>query len=358
MAAVKMFSCAPPINTLPVRFVARVVRFVVISLAYAGLGCARPAAAQLQTLSEGNADLHWREAQLEVINQQLAEDKLPDELETELRAQKQWLTRWDPKSSSAEAEPEADAAAEPKEKAAGSNDNRNPLIEPLLDPENRATKLRKNLFATRAKPTTEHTASLEELLAEHSADIGLRQLQLHWTDQPRFRNEYWKEISEAGSRVISLIAELPPSEETKTATAFAYYRKARALAHCLRAAEQEKPSVTGAEKLSLQERQEMQDVIGDCGRQIEELVGLDHNEFFQLRIYLLRRDGWAGQALEVLDAHASAVERSAYLQEKQAILQYLHWTGPATQVAAEIKSIEPGKRRLMEIQFVPIERKR
>lgn len=77
--------------------------------------------------------------------------------------------------------------------------------EPIINPNGLSDKLREALFNGKTPPTVEDTTALQTALMEHSGDVRLRQLQMHWVDQPRYRNEYWKEIGDACGRVIFII---------------------------------------------------------------------------------------------------------------------------------------------------------
>lgn len=382
----------------------RISRFLLASIAIGLLACAatqNAAWGQLQTLSAGNADQQWREAQLQAFDRQLADEKLPKELIREIKAQRAWLEDWDPKSQSAG--PTAEAGAEsaatkspateapateasatkspatkssatksPADEAAGKQGTQEeqkqkqdkagakdlkPLEEPNIDPEGRAKELRAKLFDPKHPATAADTKALQTALAEHSGDVGLRQLQLHWLDQPTYRDSHWQEISNAADRVLALLADLPASEETKTAAAYANYRKARALAHALGGRSLRGGKIAGVDKLSADERDQLENAITECWRQIETLVGIGHREFFQLELYNLRRYGWSGQALELLERHADAVDPLAYLAERQSILEALHWAAPAERTAAELKAKSAGadakSTRPFEIQYSP-----
>lgn len=334
----------------------------------------RSALAQLQTLSAGDADRQWREAQLQALDRQLADTNLPEELKREITAQRAWLDAWDPKPAARKAPgqeaPSGDAesgAADNKkdqkgERLPGKENRRGkeqpPMKEPIIDPNGRAKELRERLFDPERPATSADTKALQNALSDHSGDVGLRQLQLHWIDQPTYRDTLWKEIGNAADRVLALLSDQPASEETKAAAAFANYRKARALAHALAGRPLRGTKVAGVDKLSADQREQMQNAIGECWRQIETLVGTGHPEFFQLEIYSLRRYGWSGQALELLERHAEAVDEVAYLTERQAILESLGWTAPAEQTAAQAKardtSGDSNPKQTFEIQFVPL----
>lgn len=294
--------------------------------------------AQLQTLSRGNADLQWRDAQVKECDKQLADEKLPEELKLELQAQRGWLVKWNPKK--------LDPAATGQNKAAELRK------EPVIDPQELAGKLRDALFNSKTPPTVEDTTALQTALMENSGDVGLRQLQMHWVDQPRYRNEYWKEISEACGRVISLLADEKPSDAVKLATAFAHYRKARAQAHALRGIASKNSGVTGIDKLKEEDIKLLNDGIGESALQIESLVGSGQPEFFQIEIYTLRRDHWSGRALELLEQNANALDQSAHLLEKKALLEALSWKAATGQVAAALKAIPAEQQRQLEIQFI------
>ena len=298
----------------------------------------REGSAQLQTLSRGNADVQWRDAQVKECDKQLADPKLPDELKLELKAQRGWLAKWNPKK--------ADSVLTP-------GDGKTPELrrEPVIDPKELAGELRDRLFGKKP-PTADDTTALQTALMESSGDVGLRQLQMHWVDQPRYRNEYWKEIADACGRVISLLADEKQTADVKLATAFACYRQARAHAHASRAFISKNNQVTGIEKLSEEDFKRLQDNIGACATQIESLVGSGQPEFFQLEIYTLRRDHWSGRALELLDANGANLDKAAYLLEKKSLLDSLSWKTAAEQVDKALKAIPAEQQRQLEIQFL------
>ncbi len=293
--------------------------------------------AQLQTLSKGNADQQWRDAQIKECDRQLADGKLPDELKLELQAQRNWLSKWNPKKLDA---------------AAGENQAPDFHKEPIIDPKDLAKELRVALFHSKTGPTVEDTTALQTALMENSGDVGLRQLQMHWVDQPRYRNEYWKEIGDACGRVISLLADEKPTENVKWASAFAHYRRARALAHAARAIATNNNEVLGLDKLKEADIKQLIDSISESASQIESLVGAGRPEFFQLEIYTLRRDHWSGRALELLEKNVATLDNSAYLQERKSLLAALGWTAAADQAAAALKGIPTAQQRLLEIQYL------
>lgn len=299
------------------------------------------ASAQLQTLSRGNADLQWRDAQIKECDKQLADAKLPEELKLELKAQRGWLAKWSPKKS---------------DKATAGSDTQPVQLrkEPVVDPKELTGKLRDALFNSKTPPTVEDTTALQTALMENSGDVGLRQLQMQWVDQPRYRNEYWKEIGDACGRVISLLSDEKQTDEVKWATAFAHYRKARALAHAARAVATKATNVSGVDKLTEDEIKQLRDGIGESAAQIVALVGSGQPEFFQIEIYTLRRDLWSGRALELLEKNVGLVDPSAYLLEKKALLESLSWQTAASQAAAALKAIPAEQQRQLEIQFAAI----
>ncbi len=316
-------------------------RFPYVSLCALAWFLATPGAllAQLQTLSRGNADQQWRDAQIKECDKQLADPKLPEELKLELQAQRGWLANWNPKKSSSPAAATAENAPQLRK-------------EPIIDPNELAGKLRGALFNTKTPPTVEDTSALQTALMEHSGDVGLRQLQMHWVDQPRYRNEYWKEISDACGRVVSLLGDEKQTPEVKWATAFAHYRKARAQCHAMRAIAMKSTGVAGIAKLSAEDIKVISDSVGESAQQIASLVGSGQPEFFQVEMYTLRRDHWSGRALELLEKNASLVDNTAYLQEKQAILEALSWKAAASQAATALKAIPAQQQRQLEIQYI------
>ena len=146
------------------------------------------ASGQLSVLSKGNPAAEWRKAQLAQIEMQLADNATMADLKLELAAQKQWLTDYVP----AKLHPQPTRATEKSPTA---------IDEPILDPERKATAIRKKLFGPNAKPTSGDTEQLRLSLEQAPNDIGLRQLQLHWLDQPQYREEYPIEIADAAKGV-------------------------------------------------------------------------------------------------------------------------------------------------------------
>lgn len=302
--------------------------------------CALPTAtAQLQTLSRGNADLQWRDAQIKECDKQLADAKLPEELKLELKAQRGWLAKWNPKKADAAPASDAGKPAELRK-------------EPVIDPKELTGKLREALFNSKAAPTVEDTTALQTALMEHSGDVGLRQLQMQWVDQARYRNEYWREIIDACGRVISLLADEKQTDDVKLATAFAHYRRARSQAHAVRAFATKNTNVAGIDKLVEADVQQLRDGIGESAAQIVALVGSGQAEFFQVDIYTLRRDLWTGRALELLDQNARLLDPSAYLFEKKSLLETLGWKAAAAQVDKALKAIPAEQQRQLEIQYI------
>ncbi len=307
--------------------------------------------AQLQTLSQGNASQQWRDAQLQIFEKQLADKATPEELRLELTAQRNWLARWQPaRSRSKQNDDSQSASTAAKETSGGQSKKQTVTKEPILDPNETASQIRAALFNPKKRPSVEDTTALQTALSEHSADVGLRQLQMHWIDQSNYREEYWQETIDACDRVIGLLEKEKESAETKLAAAFAYYRKARVLAYCLNDLKSDSPKIARADKINEEQLASMKDALDDCGRKVIQLVGSGEPAFCQLEIYTLRRDGWSGRALEVLEQNADLLDKSAYLAERKSILDALGWTKPAAETADMLAKL-PGNRRMLEIQF-------
>ena len=49
---------------------------------------------------------------------------------------------------------------------------------------------------------------------------------------------------------------------------------------------------------------------------------------------MLRRDGWFGRALNMLEDHGERLELQWYLKKRRDLLQELTWEGPAKEAAA------------------------
>jgi hypothetical protein len=272
------------------------------------------AVGQLSVLSKGNPAAEWRKAQLAQIEMQLADKSLKTELKLELTAQKEWLTDY----STLKLGPQSTKA----------NENTSTKIdEPVLDPDKKAESIRKALFGRKAKPTSADTEKLRFALEKSPNDIGLRQLQLHWLDQPQYREEYPAEISDAASRLRGLLEtnkKIEPAKQ-KAAVATTLYRQARALGYRLDLdREKKKP-------LEESEREKVDSQLVGVYTQLVNLVGPGHPEFALLEIRMLRRDNWFGRALQVLERNASTIEPRWYLEKRRDLLRDLGWKTPADQ---------------------------
>ena len=253
-------------------------------------------------------------AQLAQIEMQLADKATMADLKLELAAQKQWLTDYVP----AKLHPQPTRATEKSPTA---------IDEPILDPERKATAIRKKLFGPNAKPTSGDTEQLRLSLEQAPNDIGLRQLQLHWLDQPQYREEYPIEIADAANRLRGLLEsnkQIDPAKQ-KLGIANTLYRQARAIGYRLDLdREGKKPFATG-------ERESVDAQLGGVYTQLVNLVGPGRPEFALLEIRMLRRDNWFGSALQVLERNASTLEPRWYLEKRRDLLRDLSWTTPATQ---------------------------
>ena len=281
--------------------------------------------AQLQTLSSGKTDQAWRAAQLQLLDQQLAEPNLPDDLRIELTAQRNWLSHWKLSGSANEA---AQSVAP----------NRLPTVrpEPTLDLEDRAADLRARLFANPKSPTVDDTQALRKALTEFPNDLGLRQLQLQWLDQPHYRGKYWRDIAEICDRVIALLQQVPQDDTTQLAMAFVIYRQARVRAHALGGLSW--ADITGgliAAPVTPEQREQLLDAIVRSDQRIEELVGADAPEFFALRIFALRRNGWTGRALALLESLATQLDPQEFREEQLSMLEALGWSAPVAALKAK-----------------------
>lgn len=267
--------------------------------------------AQLTVLSEGNQQTQWKASQLAVLEQQLADPKLPDELKLELQSQFKWLKAWRPGTLSEEPLWKVDRKIEPWE-------------EPALDPAGLASGLRARLLGPQAKPTPQDTAELKALLTEHDNDLGVRQLHLHWLDQSQYRKLYAQEIADAASKVSALLEGVgEPDQQTARARAFCLYRRGRALAY------RELPDVLAKKPMdeAALEKNEA-DLVG-VFRQLKTLVAASRPEFVLLEVRMLRRDHWNGRALALLEDFGGSVSPQWLLKKRRDLLRDLGWEGPA-----------------------------
>ncbi len=270
-----------------------------------------PVAGQLKVLSQGNTGEEWRKAQLATIDSQLTDRSLAAELRKELESQKKWLSAYKPGT----------LTAEPVNKQPSSEKR---WEEPTLDPAQLATPLRGKLLGPKASPTTTDTESLRNALQKSPNDLGLRQLQLHWLDQPQYREDYAMEIADAASRVLALLesAKLDP-EKKKLATIFTLYRQARALGY------RQDPDVIARHPLSDADRATIEQQLVGVYNQLIQLAGPGRPEFCLLEIRMLRRDHWLGRALELLEANSATIDLRWYLEKRRDILRELGWKSVA-----------------------------
>lgn len=295
------------------RFAAAAWRFASVGLLLA-MFAPTVAMGQLTILSRGDTDQKWREAQVALLQQQLASGTVKGELKQELEEQLKWLSKWSPGKLT-------DGPLLPSEKPAER------LVEPILDPEKSASKLRERLFGENAKPTSRDTQQLEKALSENPGDVGIRQLHLHWLDQKQYRKIYPDEIAEAAIRLVGLLDQLKPqTPEVQRAKAYCLYRRGRALAY------RELPEVVAEKPIDDEARHEAE-LLGAYA-QLTSLAGAGRPEFILLDIRMLRRDHWYGRALSLLEQHGEVIERQWFMKKRRDLLKELNWEKPAAEANA------------------------
>lgn len=275
-----------------------------------------PAVGQITLLSRGDSAGQWRAKQLESVELQLADSELTQALRHELEAQLAWLNRWQPGKLTAQ--PLWDAAEGPAEADA--------WTEPVLDPEGTAGALREKLLGEKAKPTAADTQRLKKLLTEFPTDLGLRQLHLHWIDQPQYRKEYAESIADVALMLVRLLEQQATSPDMERALAFALYRRGRGLAY------RELPEVVEERPLEDPEKHTAQ-LIG-AYRQLKEHTEQVRPEFVLLDVRMLRRDNWNGRALQLLEQFGGRIELKWFLKKRRDILHDLGWESPAKEAAS------------------------
>jgi hypothetical protein len=270
---------------------------------------------QVSVLSAGNPAREWRTTQLEILKQQLQDKAVDGAFREELLAQQKWLNAWKPGGLGEE--PLWPAPADLKK----------PAEEPVVDPAELAADLREKLFGAGAKPTVADTTALQELLAAHSGDIGVRQLHLHWLDQKQYRKTYPREIADAALRLFGLLEQVKPqSKEIQQAKAFCLYRRVRALAY------RELPEVVKAQPI--EDPKEFEAELLGAYSQLTKLGGKERSEFILIEVRMLRRDRFYGRALQQLTDHAQQIDRQWFLKKQRDLLQELGWEFPAKEAAA------------------------
>lgn len=292
-------------------------RFVI--LLFAAL-TAEVALGQLTVLSAGDEAASWRQAQLASLKEQLETIKpLSKEMQEELASQTAWLELWQPGRLSSKPSWKQTASSKPK------------LVEPEVDPNRMAARLRSRLLGPKARPTEDDTEALAKLMRKYPQDVGVRQLHLHWLDQRQYRKEYAPEIAELAAKLDGQLQELKQTDQVVSARAFCLYRRARALAY------RELPEVIV--KHPIEERKSHDAALLGTYRELVELVGEGRPEFVLLKIRLLRRDGWYGRALRILEEHGGTIDRQWYLKKRRDLLKELGW-GAAYAESAEIYAQE------------------
>ncbi len=269
---------------------------------------------QLRVLSKGNPAEEWRKAQLAQIDAQLADKATKAELKLELTAQKNWLANYTT----------GELGAQPTTQPPKTDRS---LEEPNLDPNRKADAIRRKLFAPKARPTSADTEKLRAALEKSPDDVGLRQLQLHWLDQPQYREEYPAEIADAASRLIGLLQvnKKIDAKSKELAIAMTLYRQARALGYRI------DPEVVKKKPLEEGEAEKIDAQLVGVYNQLIKLVGPGRPEFVLLEIRMLRRDNWFGRALELLEKHGGQIEPRWYLEKRRDLLRDLGWKNPAEQ---------------------------
>lgn len=279
-------------------------------------GPAGVAQAQLTVLSQGNRQTQWKKTQMESLQQQLAAAEVSDALESELQSQLRWLKAWEPGGLSEQ--PLWEGAPETSR-----------WEEPSLDPAGLAGELRERLLGSGATPTAADTQELKELLASHPQDLGVRQLHLHWLDQPQYRKLYTQEIAEAAAKVLSLLnSQAEPDPQTERARIFCLYRRGQALVY------RELPDVLARQPMDENELKRNAAELLGVHRELKELVPEHRPEFVLLDDRMLRRDHWYGRALVLLEDFGGQISLQWYLKKRRDILRELGWDGPAEEAAA------------------------
>lgn len=270
---------------------------------------------QLTVLSQGNKQAQWRNSQIAVLQQQLSDSKLNADLKAELQSQVKWLSAWKPGTLSEEPLWATKAVTKL-------------LVEPNVDPTGKAGKLRERLLGENAKPTAEDTGDLQKLLLQHDNDLGVRQLHLHWLDQPQYRKLYPQEIADASARVLALLdAVVKPDKKVALARIFCLYRRGRALVY------RELPEVLEEKPLTEEEVTKHEADLVGVYRQLKTLVPEYRPEFVLVDIRMLRHDHWNGRALALLEDFGSQLNMQWYLRMRRDILRDLGWEGPAKEAA-------------------------
>ena len=276
---------------------------------------ANSASAQLNVLSKGNPASDWRKGQLEQLAKQLADEAVEGPLREELQAQQKWLEAWLPGKLTDQPMWEADVASGP------------PITEPVLDPQGSAAELRERLLGESAQPTTAETDQLQRLLAEHPRDVGLRQLQLQWLDQPQYRKLFPDEIADTARLLVELLDEVQPaSSQVQQVRQFCLYRQCRALIY------RELPEVL-KEKPLVDPQQHESALIG-AYRQLVEAAGTGRPEFILVEIRMLRREGFFGRGLVLLTDHGRQIDHKWFLKKRRDLLREMGWELPAREAAA------------------------
>ncbi len=176
-----------------------------------------------------------------------------------------------------------------------------------------------------AHPTVQDTTELQQMLATHNADVGLRQLHLHWLDQRQFRKQYPDEIADAALRLAGLLEQLPSTADIQLAKEYCYYRRTRALAY------RELPEVLRDKPIDDLAKHQAQ-LLG-AYQQLISVAGTGRPEFVLAEIRMLRRDQFYGRAISKLTDYASSIEKEWFLKKQRDLLRELGWEAPAGEAA-------------------------
>lgn len=286
-------------------------------------GLTSPAAAQLRVLSKGNTLEKWREAQVNLLKQQLVDPQLSPDLELELQSQVQWLDAWRPGRLTKAPLWEAESVKI--------------WTEPTLDPQNLATELREQMLGEKAHPTPAETQRLQDFLSTHPDDLGVRQLHLHWLDQAQYRTTYPSEIAAAAARVVELLASTDglTDVDREQAQAFALYRRGRAFIYRLM------PEVVAKLPLEEGEAKKVEEELVGTYLQLKQLVKGERPEFILLETHMLKRDNWHGRALALIERHGNQLSSEWFLRNRSLALRDLGWLAPADEALAILEAEFP-----------------
>ena len=268
--------------------------------------------AQTEATVESDTATIWKTSKLNELDCQLEIETDKQSSRSEIQARKEWLSKWVAGSMT----------LRPKITGSLPKARQEPVLNSKL-----ATEYRKRLNWKSTELDKFDFQVLQQALAEHPNDIGLKQLHLHWMDHPIRRKAFLPQINDAAIILIrSLKAQNKPDPDiTRLATEFTLYRRGRAFAY------RELPDVV--KQTPIHDPKQLNRDIDSAFRDLTDASGTGRPEFILFEIRMLRRAGSFGTALSLLEKYGTTIKPQWYLKKRRDLLKELGWKLPYSEAA-------------------------